>query len=133
MTNDVQDLLERVAASLHESWREYNAARGRVFGPERTIQTHPHLVAWADLDTCSQNQDRFVAAVLLDQWSCGTLEEPAVPRAIHEAWRRWILLQGRTHPHAEPYEVAHAEGGEDHEAQALQVMPLLQLTRMSRK
>ena len=132
MTTDAQDLLERVAASLHEGWRQYHAARGRLFGPQRTSETHPHLLAWEELDTPSQNQDRFVAAMLLDEWSRGTLEAAGLPRAIHEAWRRWIVLQGRKHPHAQPYEVAHPAGGEDHETQALHVMPLLELARVSR-
>ena len=132
MTKAAPDLLERVAAALHEGWRQHYAAQGRVFGPERTPKTHPHLVPWERLDTTSQNQDRFVAAALIDEWSRGNLDRAALPRAIHEAWRRWILAQGRTHAHALPFDIAHPTGGEDHETQAAHVSPLLEAVRISR-
>jgi hypothetical protein len=126
-----QDLLERVASGLHEGWREYHEARGRVFGAERTPTTHPHLVPWEKLDHSSQNQDRFTASLILDEWARGTLAPNDLPGAIHEAWRRYTLVQGRKHPHAQPFALAHPSGGEDHEAQAASIRLLLDLVRPS--
>jgi hypothetical protein len=117
--------LEQLAEQLHEGWREHQAGRGRVLGPARTERTHPHMLPWAELDDDSRDQDRFMAAVVLDDWCRGRLSREDLPRAIHEAWRRWVGLLGRPHPHALPFDVAHAKGAEEHDVQARRLEPLL--------
>jgi hypothetical protein len=91
----------------------------------RTRETHPHMVPWSQLDAGSQNQDRFVAAVVLDEWARGLLTRDRLPAAIHEAWCRWVTLNGRAHLHAQPFDVAHPEGSEEHSLQAGRLEPLL--------
>jgi hypothetical protein len=73
------DKLEPIAEKLHEAWMEYQTKYGRVFGPERTPTTHPHMLPWDQLDGPSQNQDRFIAAVVLDEWARGRLAVEDVP------------------------------------------------------
>ena len=121
------DRLEQVAKELHDAWREHQSQQGRVLGPERTARTHPHLVPWSQLDRESQNQDRFIAAVILDGSMRGSLTSDQLPRAIHDAWCRWIQLAGRTHPHAKPFEIAHSAGSEEHELQARRLESLLRV------
>jgi len=122
------DKLEKVAEQIHEGWREYQTQLGRVFGPERNDRTHPHMIPWSQLDNESQNQDRFIAAIVLDEWSRGRLTCDQLPRAIHDTWSRWVRLQGRTHPHANPFEIVHPTGSDEHQLQAQRLEPLLRST-----
>jgi cation transport regulator ChaB len=119
------DKLELVAQALHEGWRSYHVATGRRYGPVRSATTHPHLVAWSSLDTESQNQDRFIAALLLRDWAEGRLAPGQLPAAIHDAWTCWEHLQGNVHPHAGPFAEVHAEGEDEHAVQAALVEVLL--------
>jgi hypothetical protein len=125
MTGDQADPLENVAEALHEGWMEYRLAQGCVLGPERTATTHPHLCPWSELDRESQNQDRFIAAVLLDRWVSKSLTIEQLPEAIHDAWCRWVFLEGRAHAHAQPFAVAHRETSDDHAVQAARIEPIL--------
>jgi len=119
------DKLEQIAEQIHEGWRDHEARRGRVFGSDRTDKTHPHMVPWSQLDDESRSQDRFIAAVVLHDWSRGNLTAEQLPRAIHEAWRQWVRINGRAHHHAQPYEVVHPTGSREHALQASRIEPLL--------
>jgi len=121
------DLLEKLAEQLHEGWMDYQIGRGVIFGPIRTATTHPHLVPWSQLDVEDQSQDRFIAASLLEQWACGRLAVADLPIAIHEAWRRYVTILGRSHPHAKPFATAHAASSDDHGPQARRAEPVLKL------
>src|SRR5690554_4796968 len=85
------DLLEAIAAALHEGWLKDLDAKGFRYSPERNREKrlHPHFVPWSALDTEAQNQDRFQAAVLLREWKEGHLAQDNLPERIHEAWRVW--------------------------------------------
>lgn len=119
------DKLEQVAEALHEGWREYQLRRGRIYGPNRTAGTHPHLVDWAGLDTESRNQDRFIAALLLRLWADRVLAATLLPAAIHDAWVTWERVNSNAHPHAKPFAQAHGGGPEEHELQAQRVLAIL--------
>src|SRR5882724_10873816 len=124
------DLLEKLAEQLHDGWMDYQLGRGVIFGPTRTATTHPHLVPWSQLDLESQSLDRFIAASLLEQWACGRLAVAELPMAIHEAWRRYVTILGRSHPHAKPFTTAHPAGAEDHAPQALRAESVLKLAQV---
>ena len=119
------DRLEEVAAALHEGWLEFQRSHGKIYGPLRTCTTHPHIIAWEELDDESRNQDRFIAAVLLRDWFEGRLSRQGLAAAIHDTWARWEQLHGNTHPHAVPFPEAHPEGSTEHELQAARLEPLL--------
>jgi hypothetical protein len=121
------DKLERVAERLHEAWCDYQIARGRVLGPKRTDETHPHLLPWARLDLEAQNQDRYIAAHLLARAAAGELVREQLPSAIHDIWVQWEVLHGNVHPHALPFAVAHSHGADEHPLQADRVSALLGL------
>lgn len=121
------DKLERVAQELHEGWREYKSERRWVYGPTRTSNTHPHLIAWHQLDNESQNQDRFIAAILLREFADGNLTSEILPAAIHDGWTLWERIHGRSHPHALPYAEVHAEDPGEHAVQAARVAAVLGL------
>ncbi|MFO1004287.1 MAG: RyR domain-containing protein, partial [Planctomycetaceae bacterium] len=64
------DLVEQIAVNLHEGWMQYKKSKGVTYGPERTASTHPHMLKWDELpDVESKNQDRFIAALILDAYS----------------------------------------------------------------
>lgn len=123
--------LEAIAAALHQGWMDCEHAHGVVYGPERTATTHPHYLPWPSLDTDSQNQDRYIAAVLLHDWQRGELAVADFPAAIHDAWAEWSRLQGENHRHARPYAEAHRDGDDEHTRQAVRVALLLGLTPAS--
>lgn len=128
-TTDVKqstDKLERVAQAVHEGWREYQLARGRVYGSERTASTHPHLVAWAELEAEAQNQDKFIAALLLRLWIEKRLQRSSLPAAIHDSWVVWEQVNGKSHPHAKAFAVAHSHGAEEHDLQATKIASILE-------
>jgi len=118
--------LETIAALIHQGWMDYQRAKAVVLGPERTATTHPHLRPWQELDTESQNQDRFIAAVILYKWQHGRLGREDLPAALHEAWADWSRLQCENHHHARPYAQAHADGDDEHTRQAALIAPILQ-------
>lgn len=117
--------LEAIAMLIHQGWMDYQRAKGVVWGPQRTSATHPHFLSWQDLDTESQNQDRFIASVVLYDWRHGRLQRAQLPAAIHEAWADWSWLQNEHHPHARPYDEAHADGDDEHTRQAALIAPFL--------
>lgn len=119
------DLLELVAQGIHNGWCEYKKQQGVVWGEERTETTHPHLIEWNKLDNESQNQDRFIAARILEKWLDGTIHNGSLPEAIHNSWVTWIKVNRREHPHAHPFGVAHPEGAEEHELQAKHISQIL--------
>ena len=120
------DKLEQIADALHQGWLEYQRRAGRALGPERTPKTQPHKLPWSDLDEESRNQDRFIAAVLLADWIRGALAKDDLPRAIHETWMLWEHLHGNSHPHAQPYPMAHAHGPDEHALQASRIAAFLE-------
>lgn len=123
MTSEID--FEGIAKALHAGWMQFKAAEGVVFGLNRTATTHPHLVAWDQLDDQSRNQDRFIAAILLKEWSRGLLAPADIPAAIHNAWMEWSVLQAENHPHARPYREVHVTNPGEHAIQADRITPLL--------
>ena len=117
--------LETLASLLHQGWMEFKRRQGVVFGPERSPSTHPHLVVWSKLDNDSQNQDRFIASIVLRDWGRGALSPADLPAAIHNAWAEWSRLQAEDNPHALPYFQAHREDTGEHSIQADLITPLL--------
>lgn len=122
------DLVEQIAAKLHEGWMQPKIEAGFTYGPDRTNSTHPHLVGWNELDDIeAQNQDRFQAALILQAYSHNSITRENLPAAIHNAWVVWENLHGVSHPHALPYEEAHAKKGpQEHAVQADLVWPILE-------
>lgn len=126
MTTTTQpDPLESIAAALHDAWADEQKFHGRVFGPDRTPQTHPHLVPWGELDEASRNQDRFIAACLLQKWLLGQVDEGDLPAAIHDSWVDWSRINSENHPHAQPFAIAHGDNAGEHARQAAYVVRIL--------
>lgn len=110
--------LEDVARLIHQGWTQYQIQRGMVYGLERTETTHPHLVEWNELDDESKNQDRFIAAVLIQDWVQNKLAPEDLHIAIHNAWALSVCARGKEHPHAVPFHAAHSKDLAEHRIQA---------------
>ena len=127
------DIIEQVAAALHEGWLCYYDAQGYKFGPvsDRTAKKHAHFIPWSALDEEAKNQDRFQATVLLLAWKAGDISEINLPKQIHEVWRKWEQisrpLEGKgPHPHDGPFAEKHPSDPEEHFTQAKHVWAVLQ-------
>ena len=121
------DLVEQIAAKLHEGWMQHKQSAGFTPGPERTDTTHPHLVDWTELnDIEAQNQDRFQAALILHAYSQQNITHENLPAMIHNFWVVWEQVHGVSHRHAQAYEEAHPNGADEHAIQADLIWPILQ-------
>ena len=128
------DLLESVAAKLHEGWMVYQKSNGREFGPERNEKTHPHMLSWEKLSETgceieTLNQDRFQAALILDAYRQKKITRESLPEFIHSSWVTWEELHhvsGKAlHKHAYSYRFVHIDGAQEHEVQATLVWDLI--------
>lgn len=129
-TNDV---LEEVAKLLHQGWVEYQTDIGVVYGTAHTVTSHPQVVEWDQLDSATQNQNRFIAAQIVGAWSRGSLAPDDFDAAIHNAWALAVFAIGGGHPHAIPYHQAHPDGPAEHRIQsALVTNYLANCTRATR-
>lgn len=123
------DPLSQLAEVLHDGWREHMRQLGYTLGSrDEAKMTHPHLIPWATKTEEEKNQDRYQAAVIIRKWYHEGLAEDQIPKLIHDSWRDWMKLTGKsgTKPHDKPYEEAHADGPRDHGTQAPFVWKYLQ-------
>ena len=101
------DRLEQIAEALHDGWWDYRKRKGWILGPRSNVhKQHPHMAPWWQLNNEAQNQDRFIAAIILWHWL--NTGRGVTPKMIHETWRKWEDAHAREHPHSIPYGQAHS-------------------------
>ena len=126
-------LVERTAEALHDAWCQVYEDAGWVFGEvrDRERKTHPHLRPFAECGLENNNQDRFMAAVVLEHlaWhGLGSVEgsQHFTATLIHQAWALYVQFDGRPgHPHIGIALADHdALGTTEHYEQARRVLAL---------
>lgn len=60
LTPEVEELIERLAESVHDRWAERRMAEGWTYGASRSdsLKTHPGLVPYAELTESEKEYDR---------------------------------------------------------------------------
>jgi hypothetical protein len=60
LPNEIEQLVERLSASIHESWSARRIAEGWKRGPTRddVLKTHPDLVPYSELPEAEKEYDR---------------------------------------------------------------------------
>lgn len=128
--------LEDIAKALHDGWVQYKIEIEEFsFAPlpDWGNKKHNHLVPWEYLnfDVEAQNQDRFQATLILQDWREGKITKQNLPIKIHTFWALWEKIHGgHKMGHDRPYVKAHPEGdikNKEHEMQAELVWPILQV------
>jgi hypothetical protein len=75
------DEIELLAQAEHQRWAQERRARGYVYGPARTGNTHPDLVDWEQLSAGAREKDRDAIREL--------------PAILHEAGFQILRLPAR--------------------------------------
>ena len=126
-------LIDELAKAIHDGWWEYQKSKGRVYGPDPTDKTHPHMLPWHKCGLANNNQDRYQACRVLHFLGKSPGLElktdettHAVARLLHQASVEVMKLQGRgDHEHCGPWEQKHKDDPAEHEFQAARVRDLL--------
>jgi hypothetical protein len=60
LSDEIEDLVERLSQSIHDSWAQRRILEGWRHGPARddTAKTHPDLVPYAALPEAEKEYDR---------------------------------------------------------------------------
>jgi len=99
--------IDRIAEALHDGWWAAHRDAGHTLGPERNREkkTHPHLVPWSACGLENNNQDRFMAALIIEYLRTREREAPGyrptdeeLGEQIHNAFAEYAAVERPGHP-----------------------------------
>lgn len=67
LTDDLNELVEKMAENVHEIWAQSRMKQGWTYGPERNdeLKHHPCLIPYGELPEVEKNYDRDTAVETL--------------------------------------------------------------------
>ena len=123
--------VDLVAQAIHDGWWAAKREAGWELGPrDRAEKTHPHMLPWSECGLENNNQDRFVAALVIHYLRACESEDPPhdpteeeLAARIHNAWAECMTVEGHTdHPHiGDTWHDHDEEGRAEHLTQAAYV------------
>lgn len=68
-TNTMNEIIEKLAAAVHQQWMQLRAEQGWTYGPERNDaqKKHPCMVPYSELPESEKEYDRQTAITTIRQ------------------------------------------------------------------